>query len=104
MDMILEKNLAWLDYKKPPTEQSGLMGCYCFEKLKFFKYDYAKLKNISFDLYKGKTPLCTEWFEIWALSGFCKVAGPMFVLAINLVVPMTIDALSHFQRLYTHND
>ena len=28
----------------------------------------------------------------------------MFVLAINLAVPMTIDALSHFQRLYTYND
>jgi len=28
----------------------------------------------------------------------------MFVLAINLAVPMTIDALSQFQRLYTYND
>ena len=47
---------------------------------------------------------CYEWFEIWALSGFCRIAGPLFVLAINIAVPMIIDKLSQFQRLYTFNE
>jgi len=88
--------MAWVDYLKPRDEQKGLMSCYCFEKFKSFGYSPTKLKNIDFEDYKGKTPLCQEWIEIWALAGFCKVAGPMFVLAINLAVPMTIDALSQF--------
>ena len=33
VNMILVKNLAWLDFLKPKDEQKGLMGCYCFNKL-----------------------------------------------------------------------
>ena len=62
------------------------------------------MKNIDFDGYTGKTPLCYEWFEIWGLAGTYKYVGSFFVLGINMAVPMTIDALSHFQRLYTYND
>lgn len=62
------------------------------------------LGNIDFPEYKGQTPLCTEWFDVWVLSGLYKYAGTVLVLGINLLVPMTIAWLSKSERLKTHND
>jgi hypothetical protein len=97
--MILEKSMAWLDYQKPKDEQKGLMSCYCYDKLKQYGYtNYSKLKNIDFPEYteNEKSPLCYEWYWTWVFSGTYKYVGSLFVLAINLAVPMTINALSHF--------
>jgi ankyrin repeat protein len=55
--MIIEKEMAWVDYLKPRDEQKGLMSCYCFEKFKSFGYSPTNLKNIDFIDYKGNTPL-----------------------------------------------
>jgi len=54
--------------------------------------------------YKGENNICQEWFRIWVGAGIIRVIGPLFVLGINMGVPIIIDKLSHWQKLYTYND
>ena len=59
-------------------------------------YNYNSLKNIDFGMfgYTGEEPICQDWFWIWGIAAAVRMIGPLFVLAINMGVPMAIDKLS----------
>lgn len=68
------------------------MSCLCYNHLRDNNYNYYSLKKMSFkDLgYKGK-PICEEWFRLWVTAGTIRVIGPLFVLIINMGVPVAIN-------------
>ena len=77
------------------------MSCYCMQMFSSQGFNPLNLKRIKFNDVGGPEETniyCWVWFKEYSLDVFLKFAGPMVVIVINLIVPMTFKKLSIWEK------
>jgi hypothetical protein len=81
------------------------MNCYCYEKLKEDPFGNT-IKDMTFKSFNvtDDHKWCNEWWQFFKVQATLKYLGPMVVILINLIVPITFQLLTAWEKHVSRNN
>ena len=94
------KSLAYDDHINKNLNRQGFMSCFCMSSFKANQFNPLALRKIKWTDVGGveEDQFCFDWVQNYSFKMFLKYSGPMVVIVINLIVPMTFKKLSVWER------